>query len=124
MKKILIVDDSPQWISTHQFALQYHLGKSLNLDIANSAKQAYKCILENKSEPYDVIITDMEMEDDFSPLFAGEWLLQQIKSLKEYSNTKIYIASSVDNIEEIAKKYNVNFLPKDNCEDITSYDIF
>ena len=124
MKKILIVDDSPDWINTHTFALNYHLGNQIEIDSATSAKGGYKLIVGNLCVPYDIIIVDMEMGNDFIPLYAGEWLIKQIQFFKEYDLAKIFIASSIDEISKIAGVYGVNFIPKDNCENIMEYKIF
>lgn len=121
MKKILVVDDSPDWRNTHIFALKYHFGKNVEIDSANSAKQGYQKITKNKLAPYDIILVDMEMEPDFIPLFAGEWLIKQIQTLGEYNNARIFIVSSVATIAEMAAKYGVNYIPKDKCEDIMEY---
>ncbi|MEI8389573.1 MAG: response regulator [bacterium] len=121
MKKILVVDDSPDWRNTHIFALKYHFGKNVEIHSANSAKQGHLIITKNMFAPYDIILVDMEMEEDFTPLYAGEWLIKQIQSLSEYSNSKIFIVSSVGEIAEMAAKYGVNYIPKDKCEDIMEY---
>lgn len=123
MKKILVVDDTPHWINTHLFALKYHFDKNIEIDSANSAKQGYQFITKNMLAPYDIILVDMEMEDEFVPLFAGEWLIQQIQALSEYNNTRIFIISSAAAIAKIAEKYGVNYIPKSNCEDIMEYKI-
>jgi hypothetical protein len=65
----------------------------------------------------------MEMEEDFSPLYAGEWLIKQVQSHKEYDDTRIFIISSVCEITQIAARYGVNYIPKDKCEDITEYKV-
>ena len=94
MKKILIVDDFSQWITMHRTALKYNFGDGLKIDSATSAKEGYKCAVNQKSIPYDLILVDMEMEDDFYPLLAGEWLIKQLKAMGEYDNTKIFIRNS------------------------------
>ena len=124
MNKILIVDDLARWVTMHRAALKYNFGAHINIDSANSAKKGYQCLIEQKSEPYDTILVDMEMEDDFCPLYAGEWLIKQIQELEEYATTRIFIVSSSPNIEEIAEKYGVDFLSKDKCKDITEYELF
>ncbi|MDD3012390.1 MAG: hypothetical protein PHC34_01640 [Candidatus Gastranaerophilales bacterium] len=123
-KRILVVDDSANWIKTHTFALKYHFGEKVKIDCANSAKQGYQCITNKLLEPYDIIIVDMEMEDDFTPLNAGEWLIKQIQVFKEYDCARIFIVSSIAEINEIAKKYGVSCLPKDKCENIMEYKVF
>ena len=62
--------------------------------------------------PYDVIFTDMQMESNFLPKLAGEWLIEQIQTFQEYKNTKIVIISASPNIEQIAKKYDVEYISK------------
>jgi hypothetical protein len=53
------------------------------------------------------------MESDFLPKLAGEWLVEQIKTYdKYYKNTKIIIVSASPNIERIAQKYKVLYIPK------------
>lgn len=123
MKKILVVDDSPDWINTHIFALKYHFGKNVEINIASSAKQGHQLITKNIFAPYDIILVDMEMENDFTPLYAGEWLIQQIQSHEEYNNTKIFIVSAVDKIIQIAEKYYVSCIPKRICDEISSYKL-
>ena len=124
MKKILIVDDSPDWINTHTFALKYHLGNQIEIDSVTSAKGGYQLIVSNLCVPYDIIITDLSMENDFTPLYAGEWLIKQIQFFKEYDLSRIFITSSIDEISKIAGVYGVNFIPKDDCENIMEYAIF
>ena len=121
MKKILVVDDSPYWRNTHIFALKYHFGKIVEIDSASSAKQGHQLITKNMLASYDIILVDMEMEEDFTPLYAGEWLIKKIQALSEYNNARIFIVSSVAEIDEIAANYGVNFIPKDKCEDIMEY---
>ena len=70
----------------------------------------------NIDTPYDVIFTDMQMESDFLPMYAGEWFVKQIKTYKEYKNSRIIIISAAPNIKKIAEKYNVEYLPKPMCQ--------
>lgn len=115
MQKVLIVDDCQYWQSKNALAL-----KKFNItpDIAKSAKEGVEKIIKNLSTPYDLIITDMQMEKDFSPLYAGEWLLQQIQKHEEYKNSKIFIISSVPEIAKITLKYGVNYLPKNSLSSL------
>ena len=62
--------------------------------------------------PYDVIFTDLQMESDFLPKYAGEWLIEQIKTFKEYNSTKIVIISASPNIRIIAERNQVLYLSK------------
>ncbi len=62
--------------------------------------------------PYDVIITDLSMEYDFAPKFAGEWLVEQIQLLKQYYKTKIIIVSGSMQIKKIAEDLGTHYVPK------------
>ena len=124
MKRVLIVDDSPSWLRYHENAIKQLFGAEYEIDTASSAVEANDKIYLNADEPYDVILTDMQMETNFLPLFAGEWLVEQIQNMKEYSATRIVIISATSNIASIAKKYNVEFIPKYSCRDVEIYRDF
>lgn len=119
--KILIVDDSEKWIMYHKSAVEEIFGKNAFIETADCAKKGVEKLMSSLDEPYDFIFTDMQMESDFLPLLAGEWFIKQIRYFKEYNNTKIIIISAVSSIAKIAEKYNTDFIPKYNCNDINSY---
>lgn len=110
--RVLIVDDVPGWIKFHSINLKYLDIENLEIDTAGSANEALSKIEVSLDEPYDVIFTDLQMESNFLPKLAGEWLVEQIKMFDEYKNTKITIISASPNIEQIAKKHNVRYLSK------------
>ena len=110
--KALIVDDVPGWIKFHQINLEYLGIKNLEIDSAASATEALSKIEVSIDEPYDIIFTDLQMESDFLPKLAGEWLVEQIKMFDEYKNTKITLISASPSIEQIAKRLGVNYLSK------------
>ena len=112
MKKILIVDDVSGWVRFHKNNIEYLNIKGVQIDTAESAKQALSKIEVELDSPYDVIFTDMQMEADFLPKLAGEWLIEQIQMFEEYKNSKIVIISASPDIERIAKKYSVNYISK------------
>ena len=112
MIDILIVDDQYRWLNFHKHAVYEVLGKNANISIASNASEGYNIVLEQVKSPFDVIITDMQMEDDFAPKMAGEWLIEQIQSLPSYYRTKIFIISAAAMIKYIAKKYEVLYIPK------------
>ena len=114
--KILITDDSIGWIEYHLNALKKTLPENTLFDIAKSAKEGLDKIILNIDTPYDVIFTDMQMESDFLPMYAGEWFIKQINTYKEYQNTRIVIISAAPNIKVIAEKYDVEYLPKPMCQ--------
>jgi len=121
MKRILIVDDSPNWLRYHEAAISA-LGVDAQIVTANSAREGVEKLMLSIDEPYDIILTDMQMEPDFLPLYAGEWFIKQIKFMKEYKNTKIIIISAASNIRAIAEKYGTDYIPKYACRNDGAYD--
>lgn len=114
--KILVTDDSSGWVEYHMNALKHILPPDTEIDTAKSAKEGLDKITLNIDSPYDVIFTDMQMESDFLPLYAGEWFIKQIQTFPEYADTRIIIISAAPNIKHIAEKYNVEYLPKPMCQ--------
>ena len=112
MNRILIVDDTKSWLLFHKEVITDLYKDYFVISFAEDAKKALDIIKHNILNPFDIIITDLQMETDFEPKLAGEWLIEQIKSIKEYNNSKIVIISAMYNIEMIAKKYNVECLSK------------
>ncbi len=120
--KILITDDSTKWLMYHKSAVEEIFKDEAYIDLAHSAKEGVEKITLSIDEPYDIIMTDMQMEPDFIPLYAGEWFIRQIKFFNEYKNTKIIAISAASNIRQIAENYNVLYLPKYKCNDISEYE--
>ena len=113
MKKVLLVDDVPGWVRFHRNNIEYLKLPDVEIDEAYSAKEALSKIECSIDNPYCTIFTDLQMESDFLPYQAGEWLIKQIKTYdKYYKNTKIVIVSASSNIELIAKRNEVLFIPK------------
>ena len=112
MKKILIVDDMQGWRKYHSEVLKSICDSECNITTAESAKEGYDRLLENNDEPFDLIITDLQMESDFEPKYAGEWFVEQIKTLKNYYKTKIVIISATYNINLIAENLGVFYIRK------------
>lgn len=92
------------------------------IETANSAREGVDKLMFSLNEPYDIILTDMQMEPDFLPLLAGEWFIKQIQMFKEYKNTKVVIISASPDIKSIAEKYGVDYIPKYNCRNENAYD--
>lgn len=109
--KILIVDDIKGWRDYHSLRV-LEVFPEAEIITAESAREGYDMLLEHNEAPFDIILTDMQMEPDFEPKYAGEWFVEQVKSFKNYSTTKIYIISAAYNIEHIAKMYNIGFIRK------------
>jgi CheY-like chemotaxis protein len=120
--KVLIVDDSENWVKFHAFAITELFDCNVQIQKANSAQEGLSKLMNNIDEPYDVILTDMQMEPDYLPLLAGEWFIQQIKTFKEYNKTKIFIISATSSIKDIARKYKVDYIPKYMCRNDDGYN--
>ncbi len=109
MKKVLIVDDVEGWRNHHKQVVE-ELIESAEIYTAECAKEAYDLLLQGV--PFDIIITDMQMETDFEPKHAGEWLVEQIKTFNRYKNTKVVIISAAYNIRHIAQILGAECIPK------------
>lgn len=112
MKRILIVDDVPGWVRFHEQNIRHLNIPNIEIDTAISAREALSKLEGSIDNPYDVIFTDLQMESDFLPKYAGEWLIEQIKTFKEYNPTKIVIISASPNIRIIAERNQVLYLSK------------
>ncbi|HNW25328.1 MAG TPA: hypothetical protein PLG15_05355 [Candidatus Gastranaerophilaceae bacterium] len=123
-KKILIVDDSRGWIEYHKQTIQKLFGAQFALEEANCASGGYDMVYNNLNIPYALIISDLQMELDFEPKYAGEWLIEQVKNLKEYQSVPIIIISATYDIRNIASQLGVNCLPKSiAARDLMSYKL-
>lgn len=112
MKRILIVDDVSGWVRFHEQNIRHLNIPNIEIDTAISAREALSKLEVSIDNPYDVIFTDLQMESDFLPKYAGEWLIEQIKTYKEYNSTKIVIISASPNIRIIAERNQVLYLSK------------
>lgn len=126
MKKILIVDDSPAWRVFHKNNLDEVFieldSTDYKLDLAASGKEGYDFVMQNHDNPYDIIISDLQMEEDFAPKYAGEWFVEQVKTFNKYFNTKIIVCSGCYNIKQIAESLSTDYIPKRVAvSDINSY---
>lgn len=123
-KKILVVDDSRGWLDFHESALKQIYGDEFIIDKANSARSGYDAVYNNLSNPYKLIISDLQMELDFEPEYAGEWFIGQVRKLAQCNRTKIIIISATYNIRIIARSLQVKCLPKAiAARDLTSYKL-
>lgn len=110
--KILIVDDTKTWLMFHVRLIEKLYGNIFDITTAESAMEGLNKLKSHRDNPFSLIITDLQMEMDYDPMPAGEWLVNNIKTMKEYSSSNIVIISSMNNIEEIAKRLNVNCISK------------
>ena len=109
--KILIVDDIKGWRDYHSYIMN-ELFNTPEIQTAESAREGYDTLLENNEQPFDIIITDMQMESDFEPKYAGEWFVEQIKTFRNYSHTVVVIISAAYNVRHIAETLGVECIPK------------
>lgn len=72
MNKILLVDDVPGWVRFHKTNLEYLNLPNTEIDTAYSAKEGLAKIEANIDAPFTAIFTDLQMESDFLPKYAGE----------------------------------------------------
>ena len=113
MLKVLITDDSEGWRNFNRDAVLSIFGEeNVEISLANSAIDGYDTMLQHDKNPFDLIISDLQMESDFAPMSAGEWFVTQVKNTRSHFNTKILIVSGMYNIEFIADKLDVVFLSK------------
>ncbi|MCM1003887.1 MAG: response regulator [Candidatus Gastranaerophilales bacterium] len=109
--KILIVDDIEGWREYHKKIVS-EIFEEAEIVLAESAREGYDKLMEYNNAPFDIIITDLQMESDFEPQYAGEWFIEQIKGFKAYLNTKVVIISGAYNIKHIAEVNGVECIPK------------
>lgn len=122
--KILIVDDVKGWRDYHKLQME-EMFEGCEIQTAESAREGYDKLMENNDKPFDIIITDMQMESDFEPDYAGEWLVKQIKTFKNYLNTKVVIISATYNIHSVAESLGVECVPKSTALKFPeAYDLF
>lgn len=115
MIKILIVDDQAGWRAFHKNAVYEVMGEDIAVDTAACAQEGYTKLLENSKEQYDFLLTDMQMENDYAPKMAGEWLIEQAQTIQSCYKTKIIIISASPKIKHIAEHYNVFYISKSNA---------
>ena len=109
--RILAVDDSFDWLNIHSYMTKTVFGDDTEIVCASSAFEALNIFKkEYINNPFNLVITDLQMESDFEPLSAGEWLIKEILTLKNSQN--ILIISSSLNIKQIADTYNVDYISK------------
>ena len=77
VKRILIAEDTPEWQKFHAALLKNYDKAVLDFVITDCAKDAKEILINNKENPFDLILTELQMETDFQPAFAVEWLVQR-----------------------------------------------
>lgn len=111
-KRVLLAEDSRSWQKFHESLLRMYDKAEIELIVADNAKDAMQIINKNLSEPFDLVITDLQMELDFHPDMAGEWFLKQLLDIKEYNVVPKLIVSAAYNVDFIAANFGVKSLSK------------
>lgn len=117
MTKVLIADDVQGWVDYHTRIINWLFDGNAEIVTANTATEAYQIAMEHIAKPFDIVITDLQMETYYEPKYAGEWLIEQIKTLNAYYKTRFVIISAAYNIEHIAKNLVVDFIRKSTARD-------
>ncbi len=110
--RILIVDDTPSWSLFHTQIIKELYGNLFEITTCDSAFNALNLIKQNLKTPFNIIISDLQMENAYENETAGEWLVKNIKTLNEYNYSKIVVISGMYNIEKIAQNLGVDCIPK------------
>ena len=109
MKNILIVDDVAGWLAFHKQNLTKLYDKA-NIYAFPSAKEAYDFAFTFDGR-IDIVITDLQMES--MEKLAGEWLVENLKTVKSTELAKFFIISSCWDIKYVANRVDANgFLRK------------
>ena len=111
-KRVLIVDDTLSWVKFNQNLIDSFFPRMFEVTAVQSAWDARMMLIDNLEMPFDLILTDLQMDNFGDDTIAGEWLVEQVQALKEYSNVKIIIISGMSNIQYIAEKHNVAYISK------------
>ena len=114
--KILLVDDSSDWLKAHSKMLDELYTKELfDIHTATSGKQGFLKVLQEQD--FNLVITDLEMEKLFDEPYAGSWLVKNLISREEFKNTKFLIISGAYNIWDVANSLKVQHIAKSSLID-------
>lgn len=121
MMRFLVVDDGYDWVKFHSNNIAKAMPHA-QIDVAMSGFEALNMVLKQEADYYDIILSDMQMEDVQEELYAGIWLIKRLLASKKCNNSKIIIISAVYNIQEVAKNLNVDCISKTSL--ISSPSVF
>ena len=111
--KILAVDDSFECIKFHRKLFNYLFADTdFELDFEMSARAGYNKVLGSADEPYNLIISDLEMENMEDEVYAGIWFVRNILQREECRDSRIIIVSGSYDIDRIAEGLGVYYIPK------------
>lgn len=112
VKRVLIAEDSIQWQNFHKSLLHNYDKFEIEYVVASSAREALDIVETTIEEPFDIVLSDLQMESDFLPDFAGEWFVKNLKNISVYRNKPIVLVSAAYNISFIAMNLDVKYLSK------------
>lgn len=104
MKNILIVDDVAGYLEYNKKNL-LELYTQANIFECKSAKEAYDFALGFDGK-IDIVITDLQMEN--MEKLAGEWLVENLKTIKSTQLAKFFLVSSCWDIKYVAQRVDAN----------------
>ncbi len=112
IKRVLIAEDTFEWQKFHTRMLQSYDNLQLDFYVAESARDAVNIVEEHIDDGFVLVVTDLIMETVFLPDYAGEWLVKQLRTYKEYKNTPIVLVSATYNIAHIASALGCSAISK------------
>ena len=112
VKRVLIAEDSFEWQRFHKSLLDNYDKCQIEAVFASCARDALEFVEFYPEQNYDLILSDLQMESDFLPEFAGEWFVKNLKRISKYKNTPIVLVSAAYNISFIAANLGVKYLSK------------
>ena len=112
LRRTLIAEDTFDWQKFHTINLKSYHGYQMDFYLGSNAREALKIAQEQIHDPFDLIITDLQMEEDFLPDYAGEWLIKELRMFKEYKNTPIIIVSGAYNIASVVESLGCDYISK------------
>ena len=112
IKRILVAEDNSEWQRFHKSLLENYDKAQVEYRIASSAKEALDIAIKNIDTPFDLILSDLQMESDYLPDFAGEWFIKNLKRIDVYKNVPTIIVSAAYNIAFIASNLGIGYLSK------------
>ena len=111
MMNILLVDDIEGWLLFNKRNLEtFFKEKEVSFYLCKSAAEAYDFAL-GFDDKIDIVITDLEMENMDIP--AGEWLINNLRTIKSTQSARYIIISASPTISFVAKRADADgFLRK------------
>ncbi len=104
MKNILIADDVQGWLAYNRKNL-LEIYPDAKIYAFESAKEAYDFAFTFDGM-INIVITDLQMEN--MEKLAGEWLVENLKTIKSTALAKFFLISSCWDIKYIAERTGAN----------------